>query len=366
MERSYCIALDVHSHTTEVVAGTPRGQIRDSWSVATTIPSLSAVIETVPRPRTVVMEEGPMADWLYRHLRMVADRVIVSDPRRNHLVANDGDKDDPIDARKLLRLTQGGFIREVHHASSDEQAAFKRQVRLYHDRVRHRVSEANRITWFFRHAGIVLRSPDFSTPERAQLHLDLLPDRSCRQDAELLLMGYEAACRQVDLISMRVIRTAKSIDVIQRWQALPGIAWIRGATLYTYLDTPWRFRSKSALCRYLGIGLERSRSGIGPTRHRVPAHCNRTLKNVMLGAAQKAVSMSDGNPFAHRNKELLARGMSRSLARRTVARSMAAIMWSMWKTETAYNATWVGVPARHLTEIRRRSTIAGQSTGGAA
>lgn len=356
MERSYCVALDVHSRTTEVVAGTPRGRIRDRWSLPTTIPDLTEVIETVPRPRTVVLEEGPMADWLYRHLRQVADRVIVCDPRRNHLVANDGDKDDPIDARKLMQLTQSGFIREVHHSESDGRAGFKRRVRLYHDRVRHRVAEANRIIWFFRHAGIVILESDFVDPKEAEAQLGVLPDRRWRTDAELLLEGYEMARKQEEHIARQITRTAREIDVIQRWAELPGIKWIRAATFYTYIDTPWRFKSKAALWKYMGIGLERSRSGSGPTRFRLPIQYNRTLKDVILGATQKATSMSDENPFARRNKELLDRGMSRSTAHRTVARTMAAVMWSMWKTKTAYNSHWVGIPANELTEIRRGST----------
>ena len=49
-----------------------------------------AVIKQVRRPRTVV----------------------VSDPRRNHLIARDGDKDDALDAQKLLELARRGYVRQ--------------------------------------------------------------------------------------------------------------------------------------------------------------------------------------------------------------------------------------------------------------
>lgn len=366
MERSYCIALDVHSRTTEVEAGTPRGRMRGRWSVATRIPALVEVIETVPRPRVVVFEEGPMADWLYRHLRPVADRVVICDPRRNHLVANDGDKDDPIDAHKLIQLTRGGYIREVHHSESETRAGFKRRVRLYDDRVRHRVAEANRLIWFLRHGGIVIREASFADPERARTLLDELPDRRWRSDAALLVKGYAAARRQQEQVKRAVVGTAREIGVIRRWAELPGIGWIRGAIFYTHVDTPWRFKSKGALCKYMGIGLERWRSGSGPTRVRLPRQFNRTLKGMILGAAESATSTSRPNPFADRYEELTARGLSPATARRTVARSLAAVMWAMWKTETEYHPEWVNVPAAELTAIRRGSIQAGQSTGGAA
>jgi transposase len=281
-------------------------------------------------------------------------------------VANDGDKDDPIDARKLLKLVQGGFVREVHHAESDRRAAFKRRVRLYYDRQRHRVAEANRIIWFVRHAGIVVRETAFRDPSSARALLEKLPNRGWRTDAAVLLKGYRKAREQEEEIERAMRRTAMRIDVIRRWAKLPGIGWIRGATFYANVDTPWRFRSKAALWKYMGIGLERCRSGDGPMRFRLPRRYNRILKGAILGAALTATSTSNENPFADRHKELIARGLSPTAARRTVARSLSATMWAMWKTGTEYHPQWVSVPAAELTAIRNGSASAGQSTGGAA
>ena len=78
---------------------------------ATTIPALIEEVDRVPRPRAVVLEEGPLADWIARGLGGHADDVAVCDPRRNHLIAKDSDKDDPIDVEKLARLYRGGVSR---------------------------------------------------------------------------------------------------------------------------------------------------------------------------------------------------------------------------------------------------------------
>lgn len=357
MDGSYCIAMDVHSRTTELVAGTPRGRIRGRWSSPTSVPSLTEIINTVPRPRTIVFEEGPMADWLFRHLRPLADQVIVCDPRRNHLVANDGDKDDPIDAGKLLQLAQSDFLRPVHHPEHHNRAAFKRRVRLYHDRVGHRVAEANRIIWFVRSTGVVVREDAFADPEQAEELIGELPDGRWRSEASLLLDGYRAAQRQEQQLAKLVTRTAQQIDVIRRWTALPGIRWIRAATFFAYVDTPWRFQSKAALCKYMGIGLERCRSGATPANHgfRLPRQYNRPLKGMILSAATSVVTLSGSNPFSAQHKELITRGLSPRAAKRTVARSLAAVMWGMWKNGTEYHPEWIGLPAAEITAIRRGS-----------
>jgi hypothetical protein len=67
---------------------------------------------------------------------------------------------------------------------------------------------------------------------------------------DTLVEHEEQWCRQL-------VTVACQLEVAKRFTALPGISWIRAATLYAYLDTPWRFRSKAALWIYLGIGLER-------------------------------------------------------------------------------------------------------------
>jgi len=134
---------------------------------------------------------------------------------------------------------------------------------------------------------------------------------------------------------------------VQRFEALPGFGWIRAATLFAYLDTPWRFRSKAALWKYLGIGLERQRSGNGPEHVGVPKLVHRLLKSTILGAAQSAAAQGE-NPFADLHRRWIAQGLSSKLARRNVARSLAATLWGLWKNGSVYQPKWVGAAAAAL------------------
>ena len=150
MKRAYYIGLDAHKLTCEFAVIRENGQLVKRLSCRTAIDQLAAFLQTIPRPRYLVFEEGPMADWLWRNLRQFMDDVTVCDPFRNHLIAKDGEKDDPIDAGKLAELFRGGFVKAVHHPESFEQALFKMHVQLYHDRVRHRVAEAHRLSSLLR------------------------------------------------------------------------------------------------------------------------------------------------------------------------------------------------------------------------
>jgi hypothetical protein len=93
----------------------------------------------------------------------------------------------------------------------------------------------------------------------------------------LLWSSYDALVEQEEQWRQRLTALAKTAAVVGRFEAVPGVGWIRAATLYAYLDTPWRFRSKAALWKYLGIGLERQRSGNGPEHLGVPLRAHRLL-----------------------------------------------------------------------------------------
>jgi len=345
MKRAHYIAGDTHCTETELVVVTAAGRVTKRFRCPTTIRALAEAIKTVPRPRFLAFEEGPMADWLYRGLLPWADDVMVCEPRRNHLIAHDGDHDDPIDAEKLAQLFRGGYVKRVHHPESLDRSVFKHHVGLYHDRVGHRVAEANRIMGYLRRYGVFVQERAFADPADRSDLLGRLPKHSVvRSDLKLLWSGYDAAAHQVVAMRRQLVRLARREEPIRRLTEVPGVKWVRAATFFAYIDTPWRFKSKSALWRYLGIGLERWHSGNGPERLRVPpsVKVNRILKNMILGAAKSAIAARN-NPFADQYKRYLHEGWSPQIARRNVARSQAATMWGMWKNGNVYRPDWVGV-----------------------
>jgi transposase len=345
MKRSHFIGIDVHCQFCEIAVVNAAGTVVSRDRCDTTIPALLQVVQTVPRPRAVVIEEGPLAGWLWRGLHEAVDRLVVSQPRRHRLICDEGDKDDPIDAEKLAQLLRGGFVKEVHQVESLERAVFKQQVALYHFRVRQRVRESLRLSSLFRQHGVMVREKAYVDRAERPALLARLPNHApLREAVQLCWDVYDELVAQEESWRRRLVELAQQEEVVQRFVALPGISWIRAATLYAYLDTPWRFRSKAALWKYLGIGLERERSGNGPEQLGVPMQTHRLLKCTILGAALSAV-VQGKNPFADLYRRWIQQGLSARLARRNVARAQAATIWGLWKNGSAYRPEWVGVAA---------------------
>ena len=341
MPVEHYIAMDTHSYTTEICVKAKANTPGRRWSVPTTIPALRQVIESIRRPRLLAFEEGPLASWLYRNLKADADAITVCDPRKNAWIAKGGDKDDPIDAGKLADLLAGGYLRPVHHSDDLSRDVFKAFAGSYHERVAQRVATGNKVIGAFKRHGVVIRQKDFADKTLRLSLLEKLPADQAMAPAkmaiELLLESFDLARKHECKLRRELARLSKDNELIVRLTALPGIACVRAATLYAYLDTPWRFRSKQALWKYMGIGLVRKTSGRGPVYLGVDPAANRVLKSVILGAARSAIMQGD-NPFARQHQRWKENGLSPRNARRNVARSLASVAWGLWKSGNVYDA----------------------------
>jgi transposase len=339
MATSY-IGADVDSKMTDLAV--ERGmRIVDRYRVPTTIPALREVLGHIRRPRELALEEGPLAHWLWRNLRQEVERLVVCDPRRNAYIAKDGDKDDPIDAAKLAELLRGGFLREVYHSPDDRQTLLKRWVGLYHDRVRERTRQINKLLGCCRHYGECPVSACWIDPQARVEWMSGLAS-GLRGQLDVLWPGLEVIQSQVQACERRMAGLAKAYPIIELWQALPGVGLIRSTTLYAYLDTPWRFRKPEKLWKYCGVGLERCSSG--KDRYGRPKtgllqlawQVNKRLKDAVVGATVSAIEQGD-NPFAARYTLLVRKGLTPANARHTVSRKLLTVMWGMWKTNRPYD-----------------------------
>ena len=343
MKREYFIGLDTHGSFCEMAAVTALGNLVRTGRCATSIAALRAMIEKVPRPRHLTFEEGPLANWLYRNLKDQVDQLTVAEPRRNRLIAKDGDKDDDVDAEKLAQLFRGGYIKAVHQTESLDATVFKQLVAEYHRQVRRRVAQSLQVTAFLKRHGRLAPASVFAKAEERVKLLEQLPGNALLVEMiTTLWTEYDAMHAREVAWRKRLVQRAKKDEVVVRFVELPGLSWIRAATLRVYLDTPWRFRSSKALWKYLGIGLERRHSGNGPEQLRVPWQVNRLLKSTILGAARSAI-VQGANPFADQHRRWIEQGLSAKLARRNVARGLAATLWGLWKNGAVYHPEWVGV-----------------------
>ena len=338
---TYYIGADVHSNNTEL-AIEQRGKIVSRYSVPTTIPAISTVLNSLQGKKIFAMEEGPMAGWLYRNLKDRVEEFIVSEPRRNKLITSEGDKDDKIDAGKLAALLRGNFLKAVHHTDDSHRANLKHWINLYHDRVCDAVRYINKIRACCKMHGIKIPRKVVRNNAHRNQWISELDNRVLQAQLQMLWIGYDATREQVGLARKQFSSYARKYPIIKYWRKLPGVGIIRATTIFAYLDTPWRFKKRSKLHKYCGVGLIRYTSGkdkngrIKPARLRLPWAVNGQLKNAVIGAATSAIEHGD-NVFKDYYERMLSNGIIPTNAKHSVARKMVSTMSAMWKTGNKYN-----------------------------
>jgi len=66
---------------------------------------------------------------------------------------------------------------------------------------------------------------------------------------------------------------------------------------------------------------------------------NHTLKWIFKGAATTVISQHEGEPLHQDYQRLISAGTKPNLAKLTIARKLAAIALSMWKSKEKYDPT---------------------------
>lgn len=332
------IGLDVHNTRTSVSVS-ERGKEILNCEVKTTREELRRLIGTIQPPRHIVVEEGQLADWCKRNLEDLARRFVVSDPRRNRLVSEAEDKDDPVDAYRLGLLFWLGQVREVYHGDAEFQK-FKETVNWYWQSSTDLTRAKNRLRHQLTRRGVHPGSEVYRRKgyERWREEYEkvwgevALVDR-CFSQVEFFRQQKADALKYLRQkqrryqVKLRVLRT------------LPGFGLVVAASFLAYIGDPWRFPNKRKLWKYCGLALRKPKSN-GKRRGRFKRsreYC-RPLRNVLGIAVQGVFNSQQDNDlllYALRRKE---QGAKDAHVRRDLARKLAVTAWTMLKTQQPYQS----------------------------
>ena len=109
------IGMDCHITTLDFAVVNEAGRLVKASSVATSVNGFMEFVKTVPPPRTIYMEESALAAWALETCVRFGEKLVITDPKKNHWIGSSVQKDDPLDALKLAQLGRGGYIKEIHH-----------------------------------------------------------------------------------------------------------------------------------------------------------------------------------------------------------------------------------------------------------
>ena len=335
------VSLDVHKESSQMAVVSEQGELLLEMKVATQGQELRRVVGGIPGPKRVVFEEGPLSGMIRDALEGVADEIISSDPSRNALIARAEDSNDESDARHLATLTLAKAIHGVYVAPEPYRTL---RSLLVHDEglARAITGTKARIKALCRRQGIRCRGVGvYRRAGRTEV---------LRQLPGALRWPMESLYRQLDQVRVervgahRVLgRLTRGMQIVRRLDGIPGVGSVTARTLVAWIADPGRFRSRSAVNAYGGLGL-----GQGVTnwqvvsRARASRRGQRKLKRVLFIAAEAA--RKGQNALARRYEARRQAGWEEPKAKRDLARTILYVACGMWRNGQEYNDELVRVP----------------------
>ena len=345
------IGLDVHKASTTVVVVGPSGRKLLSQVVETNAKSLITVIQPVPRPRLLAMEEGTQSAWLYEHLSPhVDDLAVVAQGKRDR----SNNKSDERDAFELANSLRLNAIKTRVYKEVGRFGLLRELARVYRLQLRDSGRISNRIHALYRSCCLPSQMSVLIDDETREAQIQLLPQK-LRPSAALLLRQYIAALQfRADALK-QMLQEARKHPEVKLLRSIPGIGPKRAAQLMAIIVSPHRFRTKRQLWKYSGLAVVTTVSGqwVGDPGHwrmgkaPVPRGLNRNhnpvLKDIFKGAASTVVARTQlGNPLYRHYLSMTQRRTKPNLAKLTIARQIAAISLAVLKNKEEFDPNKVG------------------------
>jgi transposase len=332
------IGTDIHISTLDFKVIGNSGKVKMAKKVQTSALNFMEFVKSVPKPREVIIEEGPLAAWLLEVCTQNKEQLIISDPKHNHWIGLSGEKEDALDAEKLAQLARGGYIKEIHHPVG-QRRRFREIVMAYHDTVKNMVRIKNKIKARFMQNGIACPGETVYIPKHRPEWRSKLP-----QEPTLLVI-IDSFWRQLDQIQdnletilAEVKLQAKRYQEIRLIDEIPGVGFIIAVTIVAILENPHRFANKRKVWKYAGLGIVKKSSANKTYAEKLSKEYNRILKWVVEEAALAAINANNNNTLQKTYCEMtIAKGIAPQRAKLTIARDIISTAWAMWKKEEHYN-----------------------------
>jgi len=331
------IGVDCHISSLDFAVVNEKGTTTKRAKVNTGVKEFMEFIKSIPKPRKIFIEEGELANWLLETSLKFGENLVITDPKINKWIGKAGKKDDAIDAEKLAQLARGKYIKEIYH-SINNRRRFKELVFAYHDTVKSQTRIKNKIKASFRREGIRCSGATVYSEKYRKEWRKKLPGNKV---IHLIINELWAQLDQIQDARERLKRNirihGKQYPEIKRFRNVPGIGLVHASTISAIIETPHRFANKKKLWMYAGIGLAERKSGEKVYSRRLTWEYNRQLKNTLKQASEAAIYARD-NQFRRQYLRLtIEKGILSYKAKLTVARSLLAALYGMWKKGEAYD-----------------------------
>jgi transposase len=284
----------------------------------------------------VGIETGPLTPWLVHALRAAGIDMICVEARHAHAVmaAAQVNKNDRHDAHALAQLVRTGWYRAVHvksYPAHHLRAVLGARAQLVGMVTR----VSNHIRGVMKIFGLVVAGAR-GTGFAARVE-ELIADRPEVQSIVAPMLGTWLHLRsQVAVFDRQLLGLAKTRPECRLLMSIPGVGYVSALAFMGAIDRPERFTRSRAVGAHLGLTPKQHQSGEVDRLGEI-SKCGDAYVRTVLVEAANSLLIRCRKPSPLREWAVaLERRSGPKKARTALARKLAVIMHSVWRTGQPY------------------------------
>jgi len=309
----------------------------ETFRVRTTQPALDRALARFGKAR-VVLEVGTHSPWVSRGASAQGHDVIVANPRRVRLIAENDSKSAGCDAELLARLgrVDPQLLSPIVHRGEQAQ----RDLVLLRARdgfVRARTQLVNQVRGFAKSLGTRLpRSSTEAFPRRVRCvaSMDVFP-------------GLETMLEMIDRLTQEIRAMDREVERLCRerypeteiLRQVKGVGPITALCFVLTIEDPSRFQKSRSVGAYLGLRPRQRDSGEQRPQLRITKAGDELLRRLLVSAAHYVLGPFGPDTELRRIGLRLAETGGQAAKKRAVvavARRLAVLLHRLWVTGEAY------------------------------
>jgi transposase len=313
------------------------GENLESGRVKTSREALAKRFAGGERAR-MVMEAGTHSPWVSRLLAAWGHEVLVANPRKVRLIAENDDKDDPLDAELLARLgrVDPQLLSPLQHRGAEAQADLA-VIRARDGLVAARSQLINHVRGAVKSWGA--RLPACSARSFAHQVVAEIP-RELEAALQPLLELIGEMSQQIAGYDRRIESYCEEkypeTDLLRQ---VSGVGALTALAFVLTLESPDRFRRSRSVGAFLGLRPARDKSGQQDPELRITRAGDHLLRRLLVGSAHYILGPFGPDCDLRRwGLQLAGRGRKNAKKRAVVAvaRKLAVLLHRLWVGSEVY------------------------------
>ncbi|ATY32984.1 IS110 family RNA-guided transposase [Sphingomonas psychrotolerans] len=354
------VGLDLGSYRSSICVLNAVGEVQREALAETTLEAIQSVLSDFPKEAiSLIGVEAGSGHNLVRKLRAAQYPVAIFEARAaSKILALNRNKTDRNDAKglaEIARLARDAVPRV--HLKGVECQRLRAQLALRQQLVRQRVAiEGALRSMFEQHGGKFgsIRSDiGFRTAVSRELErVESEENLDLSVDVEPLAALGEATRHYLTSLNAKFRTLASEHPVCSNFITIPGVGPICALSFYSLIEDPHRFGSAADVGAYLGLTPRIHSSGTMSKRCGISRMGNRMTRSHLVMAARVILGLSHQETALRSWGRTLVARIGHRRAQVAVARKLAILMLSMWRSGQPFSSSPAPAPESSCGSMR--------------